>query len=36
MNEDKPVEYEGETLNIGKEMVENLKEDGSSEIFFYR
>ena len=26
VNEDKPVEYEGETLNIGKEMVENDKE----------
>ena len=34
VNEDKPVEYEGETLNIGKEMVENLKEDGSLNFSF--
>ena len=34
VNEDKPVEYEGETLNIGKEMVENLKEDSSLNFSF--
>ena len=34
VNEDKSVEYEGETLNIGKEMVENLKEDGSLNFSF--
>ena len=36
VNEDKSVEYEGETLNIGKEMVENLKRTVSLEFFFYR
>lgn len=34
VNEDQPVEYEGETLNIGKEMVKNLKEDGSLNFSF--
>ena len=34
VNEDQPVEYEGETLNIGKEMVKNLREDGSLNFSF--
>ena len=31
VNEDQPVTYEGETLDVGKQMVDNLKEDGSLE-----
>lgn len=29
VNLDKPVEYEGETLNVGKNLVDKLKDDGS-------
>lgn len=29
VNLDEPVEYEGETLNVGKNLVDKLKEDGS-------
>lgn len=29
VNLDEPVEYEGETLNVGKKLVDKLKEDGS-------
>lgn len=29
VNLDEPVEYEGETLNVGKKLVEKLKDDGS-------
>lgn len=29
VNLDKPVEYEGETLNVGQKLVDKLKEDGS-------
>ena len=36
VNEDKSVEYEGETLNIGKEMVGESERGRFSEFFFYR
>ena len=32
VNEDQPVTYEGETLDVGKQMVDNLKEDGSLDL----
>ena len=34
VNEDQPVTYEGETLDVGKQMVDNLKEDGSLDFHF--
>ena len=29
VNQDQPVEYEGKTLNVGGQLVENLQEDAS-------
>ncbi|HIX29119.1 MAG TPA: YhgE/Pip domain-containing protein [Candidatus Blautia stercoravium] len=34
VNEDQPVTYEGETLDVGKQMVDNLKEDNSLDFHF--
>ena len=34
VNHDKPVEYEGKTLKVGDELVDNLKEDKSMDFHF--
>lgn len=34
VNNDQPVDYEGETLNVGQEMVDQLKDDGSLDFRF--
>jgi len=34
VNEDQPVEYNGETLSIGSELADNLREDGSLDFHF--
>ena len=34
VNNDRPVDYEGETLNVGQEMVDQLKDDGSLDFRF--
>lgn len=34
VNEDEPVEYRGETLAIGSELADNLREDGSLDFHF--
>ena len=34
VNKDVPVVYEGETINIGEELVKNLQEDGSLDFHF--
>ncbi|WP_418440540.1 YhgE/Pip domain-containing protein [Candidatus Allofournierella excrementavium] len=34
VNEDQPVEYNGETLSVGSELADNLREDGSLDFHF--